>query len=170
MYTLLLTGALAASRPMLPAGKGGLILIAGGVVMVTIALLWLTVTPRSALLVNHASVYHAGTTTRGGSGNSQQTRPKSRDGPAIVPAGEGPRPWAAFIRDAARGSGYGSAQVESVTAVRCLIRIEHKDARVMCRDEERCLRRAAHRIARGAKVTEVACGATCLFEVRLRRN
>ncbi len=169
MHPLSLILPLLASQPMLPAGKGGLILIAGGVVMVTVALLWLSATPRSALLVSHASVYQAHQGAPQGRGRRAQ-HPSPEESHALAHAGDGPRPWAAFIRDAAHGSGYGSAKVEAVSPVRCLIRIEHKDARVLCRDEERCLRRAAHRIARGAKVTEVSCGATCLFEVRLRRR
>ncbi len=135
--------------------------------MVTFALFWLTVTPRSSMLVSHASVYQVHAPPRN---RRKPTRSNPDLAHALAHAGEGPRPWAAFIRDAAHTSGYGSAQVESVSPVRCLIRIQHKDSRVLCRDEERCLRRAAHRIARGAKVTEVSCGATCLFEVRLRRR
>ncbi len=156
-------------QPLLPAGKGGLILIAGGLVMVTVALFWLSVTPRSAMLVSHASVYHAGAShRRNGTRGTVMDDPHA--GHALAHVGDGPRPWAAFIQDAARASGYGSARVETISPLACRIRIDHEDTRVLCRDEERCLRRAAHRIARGAKVREVSCGAYCVFEVRLRRR
>lgn len=158
-------------QPLLPAGRGGLILIAGGLVMVTVALFWLSVTPRTATLVSHASVFSqaATPTRRGARGTLEMPRhPTSADG--NVRAGEGPRPWAAFIRDAARRSGYGSARVENVSPLKCTIRIDHANPAVLCRDEERCLRRAAHRIARGARVTEVSCGASCVFHIQLRRR
>ncbi len=170
MSILMILAPVLAGQPLLPAGKGGLILIAGGLVMVTVALFWLSVTPRSAMLVSHASVYHAPGGPKRRNGTRGTVQLDDRAAHALAHVGEGPRPWAAFIQDAARGSGYGSARVEASTPLACRIRIDHDDAHVLCRDEERCLRRAAHRIARGAKVREVSCGAHCVFEVRLRRR
>lgn len=150
-----------AAPPFLPPGRGGLILIMGGLAMLAVALFSLSVSPRSYPGFVHTPRAVFATAMSASSRTSASQ-------PAVQ--------WPQYVQNAAVSEGLGQPLVLAVQGTRCTLLIEHcrscRRRKRHCTRERRALQRAARRLSRHAEVREVSCNIdrrhACAFELRMR--
>lgn len=158
-----LAQALAAS-PMLPPGRGGLILILGGLAMLAFALFVLFVTPRSLPDGSRVSSGAAGQAAALAFGARRRF------------ASSTPRRWHTLLCSLVAKKGLDRVELWHTDRRGCIVAVSGCQScqrrKRQCRRERRVLLRAARRMVRSAEVREVCCRVegkpVCAFEVDLR--
>jgi hypothetical protein len=154
---------LAVGIPFLPPGKGGLILILGGLTMLALALLLLTVRPGR---IPGGS--------RLASGPVGQTMALDL-GAAQAPALAEPEPWHRSLCVQASRRGAHRVNLLHTSPDSCIVVVESCSCvrRGRCSAERRAITTSARQIRRHARVREICCRvggtARCAFEVSLKK-
>lgn len=175
-----------AARPFLPAGQGGLILIAGGLSMTVFAMLILMARhhPIGAGTGQRARPPPTRSVSTSGSGVTTVQRSRPVAGPVFERAVAGTRQpsvgndrlvWPDYVRRAAARAGLGSTTILAVDRTRCIIEVKKcrscRRGRRGCEKEKRRLRHAARKLSRRARVREVSCNAEgrhiCTFQIEM---
>lgn len=135
--------------PFLPPGRGGLILIFGGISMLSCALWFLMVAP--------APIPDGAKHPSGGVGRLVGQTQRSMD--AVVPVLPGS--WHQSLQFRAAAAGIGQLTFQAVGNRRCVVVIGScrscQRRRAACEHERRCLERSARCLDRRARVEEICC-------------